>query len=142
MLQPPPFYGRYIFCVDYIYTTRIFCQSINLSHFSTTKNHNQERPKSRSSALFITIKHYLSHSIIIDHYYPSITSSLSIYYASFTSASSDAPHSSRTVPWGFKKLDCIIQSPHSPICATLLHDSSPTPSDFGSSSHQYYRQLR
>ena len=58
VLQPPPVLWSVHFRVDSTYTTRIFCQSVYIHNFSTTKNHNQTSPKARSSALFVTIKRH------------------------------------------------------------------------------------
>ena len=117
--------------------TILFCQSVYIRNFITTKNHNQAILKAQSSALFVTVKRYLYH-ITVDHHYLFIGKLLSTYYISSTSASSAGSHSSRSVPWGLKKLDCVRQLAQSPICAAILHSYSPTPLDFGYPPHQYY----
>ena len=66
----PPVIRSLYFCLDFTYITRIFCQSIYIRNFSTTKNHNQARPKAQPRTLFVMIKHYLLHMIAIDNHYP------------------------------------------------------------------------
>ena len=50
--------------------------------FQYNKNHYLERLKAWSSALFVTVNHYLLHNIFDDHHYSLIAALLSTYYVS------------------------------------------------------------